>query len=644
MPIHRTLAPLALLAALPATPALAQIADLPAGAVRSDETIIVTANRTPRSFDQVGQSVTVIGEEEIVTRQPTAVTDLLRTVPGVTFGRNGGPGTVTGVSIRGADSDQSVVLIDGVKLNDPASPGGGFNFGPLLAGNIARVEVVRGAQSVLYGSQAIGGVVNLITREPTREPALFASIEGGSRDTAHLVGNIAGRLGPVGASLGATFLRDDGVSAFSEARGGSETDGFESFGVNAKLDIALLAGVALDLRGFYADGETQVDGFPPPDFALADTSEVSRRQDLVAYAGLKADLMDGRLRNRLGLAVTDIDRRDTDRSGNAPIETFAATGENRRLEYQGVFDATDRAELVFGAEREVSRYESASFGGPAAGADTWINSLYGQLNLTPVAGFSLTAGIRHDDHQTFGGETTVAASGAFSPDGGVTVLRASYGEGFKAPSLFQLFSDFGNRGLFPERSQGWDAGIARSFAGGKARASITRFERTSRDLIVFVPCFGNALPPCQSERPPFGTYDNIARARAQGWELAAALAPAQGIELSAQYSTIEAVDRTSGKRLPRRADETFSLLADVGVPGGPAIGATLLAVGDSFDDAANRRPLSGYVLVDLRASLEVAQGVELFGRIENLFDKRYETVLFYGQPGRAAFGGIRARL
>ena len=136
----------------------------------------------------------MVEEEEIVNRQPSEVLDILRTVPGVTFNRNGGIGTNTGVSIRGAESDQTVVLIDGVKLNDPSSTGGGFNFGPALTGNIARVEVVRGSQSVLYGSQAIGGVVNLITREPTEELGVFARAEYGERDTAELVGNVSASL------------------------------------------------------------------------------------------------------------------------------------------------------------------------------------------------------------------------------------------------------------------------------------------------------------------------------------------------------------------------------------------------------------------------------------------------------------------
>ena len=627
------------------SPLLAQQAlDRQGGEDPEDEEIIVTANRSARARSQVGESVTVIGEEEIINRQPSEVLDILRTVPGVTFSRNGGLGTVAGVSIRGAQADQTVVLIDGIKLNDPASPGAGFDFGTLLIGNISRVEVVRGSQSVLYGSQAIGGVVNLLTREPSEQIETFARAEYGARDTSELVGNVSGRLGPVAASVGATYQRTDGISAFNDARGGSERDGFESLGVNGKLDIAITGNLSLDLRAFYADGESEADGFAPPTFMLADTEELSRRQDFVGYAGINAALLGGRLRNRLGFAYTNIDRQSIDVSGGSEAETFDANGENRRFEYQGVFDAADFASLVFGAEREESEFRTSSFGGPASLADVWINSLYGQVNAAPLAGLSLTAGLRHDDHETFGSATTFAASGAYTPDGGDTVVRASYGEGFKAPSLFQLFSDFGNPGLDAERSESWDIGATHGFLGGRAEIGVTYFERDGTNEIVFVGCFQNPLAPCQVPVPPFGTYDNIARARAEGWEFGLALRPVDGFDIAMNYSVIDAFDEASGNRLPRRAEETFSLVADYRIESGLGIGTTIFVAGDSFENAANTIRLDGYVLADLRVSYAITDSLEVFGRVENVTDEQYETVFLYGQPGRGVFGGLRYRM
>ncbi|NQX93833.1 MAG: TonB-dependent receptor [Erythrobacter sp.] len=598
--------------------------------------IVVTANRTSRAISQVGESVTVVGEEDIINRQPTDVLDILRTVPGVTFARNGGTGTNTSVFIRGAASDQTLVLIDGIRINDPSTPGGGFNFGPLLAGNISRIEVVRGSQSVLYGSQAIGGVVNLLTREPTEELDVFARAEYGERDTAELVGNVSGRLGPVAASLGATYSRTDGISALS---GGTEADGFESLGFNGKLDVALADNVSIDLRGFYADSETDIDGFRAPNADI-----VSDRTDFIGYAGLNASFLDGRFRNRLGFGYTNIDRynfnRDTD------FEEFDANGENRRFEYQGVFDTGDLAEIVFGAEREESEFRTSSFGAPPTSNDVWINSVYGQLNLAPLDGLSVTGGIRYDDHEVFGSATTFAASGAYSPNDGDTVFRASYGEGFKAPSLFQLFSDFGNPDLTPEESDSWDIGVTHSFLDGRAQIGVTYFERDGRDEIVFVGCTNNPLPACNdpANPRPFGTYDSIARTSADGWEFGVALTPVDGFDVALNYSIIDAFDDTTGNRLPRRAEETASLVADYRMENGFGIGATILIVGDSFDNTTNTRPVDGYALADVRVSYGITENLELFGRIENVTDEDYETVLGFGQPGRTVFGGVRYRM
>ena len=612
------------------TIAQGQSADLPEDGDITSELIVVTANRTERAISQVGESVTVIAEDEIISRQATDALDLLRTVPGITFTRNGGIGTNANLSIRGADSDQTVVLIDGVKLNDPSSTGGGFNFGTLLTGNIARVEVVRGSQSVLYGSQAIGGVVNLITREPSEDLGVFLSAEYGKRDSAELVGNLSRSFGPVAASVGATYFRTEGISAFSETRGGEERDGFESLGVNGKLDVALADNISIDLRAFYADGETDIDGFGANGFG--DTAEVSYRDDLVGYAGLNADFLDGRLRNRIGFAYTNIDRRNFDFGSDS--ETFDAHGENRRYEYQGGFDFAEFAELVFGAEREESEFRSSSYGATPDEAEVWINSVYGQLNLAPFAGLSLTGGVRYDDHETYGDETIFSASGAYSPNNGATVVRASYGEGFKAPSLYQLYSVYGTAGLQPEESESWDAGITHRFLDGRAQAGVTYFERDSKNLIGFV----------STDTDPYGYYDNTELASAHGWEFGVALRPVDGFNVALNYTTTEAIDETTGNFLPRRANDKTSLVVDYRLESGIGLGATVLMVGDSFDNAGNSRELDGYVVTDLRTSYGITDNLEIFGRVENLFNAKYETVYRYGQPGRAAFCGVRYRL
>jgi len=618
---------------------LLAVAIVPATAHADDsDAIIVSANRTKQSTAEVAQSVTVITLDDIVTRQSVAVTDLLRSVPGITVTSNGGLGTTTSVNIRGAESDQTVALIDGVKINDPSTPGGGFNFGNLLTGNIQRIEVVRGSQSVLWGSQAIGGVVNIVTRTPTEKPAVNAAAEYGWRDTARVVGNVSGKFGPVSAGIGAGYLRTDGFSTFNEARGGKERDGYRNFGANAKFNIALSDAVSVDLRGWYSDGKVGIDGFPAPTYSFGDTPEFARTKELVGYAGLNAALLDGRFRNRIAYTMTDTRRRNTDLTGGTEFETFNAKGRNERFEYQGNFDVIDAVSATFGAETEKASFRTSSYGGPFARAEARTNSVYGQFSAKPVTGLTVSAGLRHDDHDTFGGKTTFSANAVFTPNEGGTTVRASYGEGFKTPSLFQLFSDYGNTALKPESSRSWDAGVTQKLLDGKIEVGATWFHRDTRNLINFIGC--SVLTGICANRP-FGTYDNVAKARAQGLEFVLMLKPVDALRVQANYGYVDAINVATGLDLARRARHSVNLSVDYDWAFGLKTGATISHVGASFDNASNTRELDGYVLADLRAAFPVTRNIELYGRIENLFNEQYETSYRYGTPRRAAYAGIR---
>lgn len=604
-----------------------------------EDTVVVTAARAPRTIAETGNAITVIDDQEIARRQSVNVADLLRGVPGVTYTRSGSSGAFTSVTIRGAESDQTVALIDGVKLNDPSSPGGGFDFGNLLVGNIDRIEVVRGSQSVLWGSQAIGGVVNTITRTPTERLSVNARAEGGWRGSTSAVANVSGKFGPVSASVGGGYFRTNGFSAFDENLGGRERDGYRNIGANAKIRVTLTDRFSVDLRGWYSDGRLGVDGFAPPDFNFGDTREFSLNRQFVGYAGLNAALFGGRLTNRLAYAYTEIKRDNFDPDGFI-VHNFDGRGTNERFEYQGGLRIAPGWTLDFGAEEERSRFRTASFGSPFATATARIDSGYGQLTARPVANLTLAVGVRYDAHSRFGGQTNIAANGAWSPNRGQTVVRASYGEGFKAPSLFQLFSDFGNERLRPESAASWDAGVTQKLLGGRIEANASWFNRDTDNLIIFVDCPVPGTGICTAR--PFGTYDNVQRASAQGLEASLAVRPNDRLSLIASYSFIDAVDRTSGRVLARRPRQSLAAAVDYRWAFGLTTGVSLNVVGNSFDDAANARRLNGYALVDLRASFPITKAIELYGRVENLLGERYETVFQFGTQPRAAFGGVRA--
>ncbi len=613
----------------------AALALMPAAAFAEEagdaaDTIVVTATRTETLLSETGKAISLLDAKTIEQRQTLSVADLLRTLPGVTIASNGGPGAFTSIFIRGASSEQTVALIDGVKINDPASPGGGFNFADLLTDNLDRIELLRGPQSVLWGSRAIGGVVNMITRAPTDELSVRASGEYGRYDTGHLTGAVTGKAGPVGFSAGAGYLTTDG---FSVADGGSEDDGYHLFGANLKTETKISDAVSLDLRGYYTKAKVDLDGFPPPTYSLADTNQYQRQEQIVGYAGLNVLLFDGRLKNRFAAAYTRVDRTTYDDTLTPP-EDFDSRGTNRRFEYQGIADL-GLVQATFGAEHEQERFRTVSVFSPLAREKADIDSLYLDLHAKPVTGLSLGAGVRYDDHSQFGDATTMSADAAYSPNDGATTLRASYSEGFKAPTLYQLYDGFyGTPGLRPERAKGFDGGIEQKLFDGKLELRATLFQRRVTNQIDF-------------DLGTF-TYANIARARARGVELEMRAAPTEALLLTANYTFTNArnrqrTDANFGNQLARRPRHSANATIDYDWGFGLRTGATVIYAGKSYDDAGNFTRLDDYVLVDLRAAYPVTDQVELTARITNLFDEKYQTASGYGQAGRAAFAGVRLR-
>ena len=592
--------------------------------------IVVTATGTETNRNKTGQAISVIDADALQTSQTASISDILRTVPSVAIARNGGVGSQTSVFIRGGESSQTLVLIDGVRINDPSSPNAAFDFGALLTGNIDRVEVLRGPNSVIWGSQAIGGVISVRTAEPTEKLTVNALAEVGSYDTAQARINVAGSSGIVSGSIGAGYYRTDGISALSA---GSEADGYKNFSANGKLKVAFSDAFSLDLRGYYNDGRVEFDD---PFGATPNTFPVTDNQQFIGYIGFNSSLFDDRLKSRLSYSRTEISR-----IGNEPDVPFSFNvnrlkGEIDRFEYHGQFDIIDAATLNFGIEHERS-FASTFFpaGGGAApdSANNKVTSGFGQLTLRPINGLTLTGGVRHDDYSQFGGQTTFGANFAYSPNDGNTVFRGTYAEGFRAPTLTEALLPFGNIALRPETAKSYDAGIEHSFLNGRATASATYFRRNSNDTITF------SFASFKSE--------NIARTRATGVELGLSLRPSDTLTIAAHYSLVDATSRSPdssfGNQLARRPKDSASFVADWRSPWGLAFGGTITLTGDSFNNLANTQRLDGFALASLRASYPVTDQFELFGRVENLFDTQYETVRTYSTFGRNAYVGVRAK-
>jgi len=602
----------------------ASAALLPAAAhaQSEDDQIVVVASGVEQEAETTGRSITVLDRETIDTRQTVSLSDLLATTPGVTSTRTGGPGNLTAIRIRGAEDAQTLVLIDGVRANDPSAPAGAFDFGNLLTSAVERVEILRGPNSVIWGSQALGGVVNLVTQKPVDGIEARANAEYGYADQVSANAAVAAGNDTVQGALTGGYFRTDGVS---QAASGTEADGYRQYNASGRLRAEFAPGFGVDLRGYYANTRLEIDGFPAPNYIFADTDEYSTGQELYGYAGLFANI--GPVANRVAFTIADINRDGFDPAfGSDPAYIYR--GRSERYEYRGDAKLVDQLRVTFGAERENLRFYD--------GSDTFradITSFYGQAIVTPIEAVTLTAGVRNDDHSRFGGHTTWGASAAVQPLDG-TLLRASYGEGFKAPTLYQLFAPFyGTDTLQPETAKSWEVGIEQRALAGAAKLGVTWFHRDTRNQIDF-------------DLTSF-TYANIARARAEGVEIELALKPVEALTVTANYTYTDAENRSAGfegNALARRPQDTASVSADYRLPFGLSLGGTVTIVGDSFNDAGNFTRIDGFALGSIRAEMPIGDRFAVYGRVENVTDEKYETVSGYGTYGRAAFAGVRLKL
>lgn len=618
---------------LASSPALAQEEEpeIVFADARVDETTItVTATGTRTEIEDTGQPVTVIGQREIEAVQGHDVIRVLERAPGVTFARNGPPGAFTGVRVRGAEAEQLLVILDGVRLADPAAPGGGFDFGNLGAGNLAKIDLLRGSNSTIWGSDAIGGVLVASTRA---ESGIRGSAEYGARDTAHLTasGGIGGERGFLGG--GASWYRSDG---FSAAASGSEADGFEQLAADGQARAYLSDSFELFARGRYAEGDLELDGYAAPAFVLGDTAEYQETRQYSGAAGAVYDSGSLFLSGSWSLADTERELFDP-AFGSAP--NYTTDGHSDRLGLTGEWRPIGPLIVAFGGSYEWTRFET-SFD---TGHSTGIAGAYAQLGVEYGA-LSGHAGMRLDDHRDFGGATSFGADLSYEVAPAVR-LRASVGEGFKAPSLFQLHSDYGNVLLRPEKSTSFDVGLAWNQRGQWPYAAVTLYRRDSENLIGFVSCWGMASGICAGR--PFGTYDNIGRARSQGVEVEAGAEVVPGLTLLGVYSLADNANRTPGSAafgnpLPRRPRHALSLVTEWDLDG-PVVGTGLRWVSESFDDPAATVRMPAYATLDITARWPVSERVELFGRIENVLDEQYQTAAGYASPGRGAFVGVRLR-
>ncbi|MBV9330971.1 MAG: TonB-dependent receptor [Alphaproteobacteria bacterium] len=620
---------------------------------------MVTATRTPQPLAQTGESLTVISAAELAARQIDFLTDALQSAPGVMIDRNGGPGQVSLVSIRGAEAGQTLILFDGVRINDPSTTDDTTMLGDLMANNVDRIELLRGPQSTLYGSDAIGGVVNVLTKRGGSSPfALTATAEGGALDTVHLNLAANGTADEIEYGVGLNYYDTRSISAADARNGNSEPDPYRNYSATGNVRIPLDQSASLDVRLYYVRARAAFDdGFAliasPPYSEVADSGAYNKDQLLAGYAGVNFESFGGTLKNRLAAIATGSQRDYLNSAFDLPGElNFSADGDSLRFEYQGIVNPSNDDEVTFGAETQRTAFRSnVYFAGTLTESDSGhsrITGGYVQAQHRFFSALTLTAGLRLDGDAEFGTHLSSKLAAAWQIASTGSVVRANFGDGFKAPSLFEDFSVYAPppnvAALKPESAKGWEAGIDQMLLGGKAKASATYFQRDTGNLIDFFTCY-TALdgPGCPSRVAVGGYYFNEGRTKVSGAEFSIAAQPTDTLSLTANYTTMSAVDRDSGRPLQRRPHAEANGAFDWAVSPDLHLGGSLTYVGRRFDDAGATVPLSSFALIDLTGSYALGERAELFARVENLFDRHYEPVFGYGAPGRTAFAGIRLR-
>ena len=601
------------------------------------ESVVVTATRIATPVDQVGSAITVIDASDIAQRQERSLPDVLADAPGLNLVQTGGEGGQTSIFMRGANSNHVKVLVDGIDVSDPSSPNGAFDFGKFDGADIARVEVLRGPQSGLYGSDAIGGVINIITKDGNGPLSLSGGVEGGSFDTFNQDATVSGsddhfhyRATLAHLHAGATPVTPLDLLPAGQRR---NDDYFDNVTASTKLGYDFSDHFGLGFVGRESDslGDITGDAFNPVTF-LSFPSPTRTRLYTQSYdSRATAHLAMGSFDQTLGVSYSSTVTSDMDpNNGSIP-----SSGNRIAADWQGSVPVADGETIVLGA----TTIRDAMHIPVSAGVTT--NAGYGELqsslpHLIEGVAINNSVSIRDDDNSRYGNHVTwhVAPVAAIASTG--TRVHATYGTGFKAPSLEQLFQSFptlfffANPNLKPETSSGYDLGVDQKLFG--MEGGVTWFHNDIKNLIETNPV-------------TFADDVNIGRARTEGLETYLAWQPIETLKLRADYTYTEAEDANLHEELVRRPKNKVTGEARWQAMDALSLDARFLYIGSWIDGSRDfsvpRLNAHPYWTAELAASYALTENLAVTARVNNLFDKSYEDPVGFLQPGRAFYAGLK---
>lgn len=576
--------------------------------------VVVTATRTADPVGAATKSFTVITAEEIEAKQAETIREVLRTVPGLTVSQSGGPGTITSTFLRGSNSNHTLFLIDGVPVNNPM--GGAFDLADLTTDNVERIEIVRGPQSTLYGSAAMGGVVNIITRSGRGAPTHRVRLEAGKHATFRETVSSAG--GGSGWDYAVAGSRLD-------SEGDLDHDDYENTTLSAKIGLHPAPTTRLEIFSRFFDSDKNLPPVAGRNFDPDQNAKREFTQTGVIFTHAVTPAWDYKM--ILARVIEET------RSTNPPSAPSVIETDVDDLEFVTSFRPLPYLVLTGGGQWKQEGADTATLH-----PNLTDKAGYVQGQLTLLDRLTLLGSARLNEHSRFGSHGTGQISAVYSLLATGTAIRGGYGTAFRAPTINDLFfPGFSNPNLEPERSRTWEGGVEQRLFGNLATLSATYFFTRFTNLIQFD--FITSMP------------QNIGSARSEGVETALEIRPVEGLALKGTYTFTEPIDRVTRQPLLRRPKHLGSATAIYQLGGRYSVTATALLVGErpdvhptTFATVTN----AGYVKVDLAASAVLAealgplQTLRLTAKIENLLDKQYEDVLGFPAFGLTYLVGLEA--
>jgi len=618
------------------TPLLALLATSPSfsvlaaeDAVPELETTIVTANRYETPQRQSGTSITVIPAEELKRRQVLTVADALRLVPGLDVLNSGGMGRLTNVYTRGAGSGQTLVLIDQVEMNDPSSPVGAFDFANLMVDNIERIEILRGGESALYGSDAIGGVINIVTKKGKGAPRFDLSAQGGSYDTFKVQGSATGEVEGFNYATMASTTQSHGFSAADYLWGNPERDWYRNETFDGRAGYQALDTLDLGVNLRYTHGKNALD------YMTGNNPEhPGAPVDALYYTGTTGELftrgfahfkvLDNLWEQTLGVGYGQTERNYSNWDPGLPYDLSGDyLGSKIKGDWQNIFHIHKDHTLTLGLEDEEDRLENQSegIGNPSYNTQGY----YLSDNFTLFDRSISTASVRYAENNRVGGKVTWSLTEAVLIDETGTKLKGNVGTGFKVPTLYELYAPFfGNPNLAPETSLNWDIGLEQGFLDQTVQMGATFFSNRFNNLIQAV--------------PPLWLAENINSASARGVEAFFQITPLEDLTLRGNYTYNDTLDGDTGQPLVNRPRNKGNFEAHYQFLKEADINFVLIAVGEKEGVLGTRVP--AYAIANLAGSYRINQNVRLFARVDNLFNTEYQEVYGYFTSRLAGFGGV----